>query len=164
MFMNRRQLAALMIFAAALLVLLMSVVFYSQQSALSKSCAPYGSVQECSKNGLDFSIFGFILVLVLFASAYHVLSKSKEITGRWAIISMVTALLAYEVTEFAYLVSTYSYFYSSIGAVPQYAINAGYIGTGLAFIGGLLALTARSSAATPKAAGRHRRAPRRRKR
>ena len=142
--MERRYVASTLIFVASLLVLSLSIMFLIQQESIAQSCVYTGMLPACyPKNGIAFSIFGFVLFVVLLGSAYQVARKDNILVNRWSLIAMVTALLSYEITEFAYLANVLSPYYGPISQLPQATIAAGYLGTILALLGGAFGFTLR---------------------
>ena len=143
---EKKHVACAMILVGSLLILSLSVMFYLQQLDISQNCVPSNALPACyPSNGLAFSIFGFIITMILLAAAYHVYMKDSNIATRWALTAMVASLLSYEVTEFAYLANTITPYYSTVGPLPQVIITAGYLGTLFAFCGGAIGLSIRSA-------------------
>jgi uncharacterized BrkB/YihY/UPF0761 family membrane protein len=144
--MEKRYVACVMILIGSLFVLSLSIMFYLQQMSIAHNCTPSNVLPACyPSNGIAFSIFGFIITLILLAAAYHVYKKDANIATRWALTAMVASLLSYEVTEFAYLTNIMTPYYSSVSPLPQFIITAGYLGTLFAFCGGAIGLSIRST-------------------
>lgn len=140
-----------MILIASLLVLSLSIAFYLQQESIMHACADIGIPPACyPNNSIAFSIFGFIIVMILLGAAYHVATSKSSIANRWALIAMVTSLLAYEVTEFSYITNVITPYYSTTGSLSQFLIIAGYFGTLFAFLGGALGLSIRTKRRSAK--------------
>ena len=140
--MEKMKVSSILIVISAFLILLLSISFLSMEEGVAHFCMATTNYPSCYPyTGLSFSIFGLVICLVLLAAAYHVRIKGGDIAIRWSIIAMVAGLLAYEVTEFAYLSNIISPYYVVAGQMPQFTITIGYFGTMLAFLGGILGLT-----------------------
>ena len=144
--MEKRYAAFVMILLASLLILSLSLMFYLQQEGIMRSCEASSAYPACYPHtGLAFALFGFVIVLVLLGAAYHVKRAEADIVNRWSVVAMVSSLLAYEVNEFAYLTNLTTPYYFAASSLPQSVIIAGYLGALLAFLGGIIGLSMRTT-------------------